>query len=75
MANDIFEDSIGFNITGINDTFGEIKKLSDLGDNWNFDATCTNCGRTLNFNKNNVNKLILCPCGQKICIQIKSELM
>lgn len=75
MNKDIFEGSIGVRITGIDDPLGEIKKLSDLRENWDFEAQCTTCGRVLIFNKNRVNKLITCPCGQKICVQIKPELM
>lgn len=53
----------------------EIKRLSELGENWEINSKCPTCDRLICFNKDNVNKLITCKCGQKIKIEILENLL
>ena len=70
-------DSVGVHISHINsdDFHTQINRFSDLGDNWSLPSECPKCGRYIEFNKQNINKLITCKCGQKICCQVSEELL
>ena len=65
----------GKHIVRIESDSPEIKKLSDLGENWELDCFCPNCNRLLVFTKSRVNKKNSCKCGQVIFIQIDSPLL
>ena len=52
-----------------------ITRLSQLGDNWEITSKCPTCNKLIHFNKNNVNKLVNCKCGQKIKIEIPENLL
>lgn len=57
--------------------FGDekIKTLSQLSENWEIPSKCPVCERNIIFNRNNVNKLITCKCGQKLQLQIPDNLL
>jgi hypothetical protein len=52
-----------------------IERLSELGENWEIPSKCPSCNRDIYFNKNNVNVLITCNCGQKFKLEIPEELL
>lgn len=57
--------------------FGDenIKTLSQLTENWEIPSKCPVCNRNIIFNKQSVNKLITCKCGQKLQLQIPEHLL
>lgn len=61
-------------LNNIDDVF-HINRLSDLGPDWSIPSKCPSCGKYLEFNAHNVNKIFSCKCGQKIAFQISSELL
>ena len=53
----------------------KIERLSELGENWEIPSKCPVCKKDIYFNKNNVNQLIFCECGQKLKIEISENLL
>lgn len=77
MKNDDLIGSVGINIVHINyDNFEhKINRLSEFAENWSLPSECPKCGRYIEFDRDNVNKVITCKCGQRICCQVSDELL
>ena len=70
-----FTNCKGKHIVRIESDSVEIKKLSDVDENWEINTSCPSCECHLIFNRNTVNKKITCNCGQEIFIQVDSTLL
>lgn len=77
MKKDNLIGSVGRRILSIDnsDLSDPITKLSDLGEDWEVPSECPNCKRVLHFNKDNVNSILTCKCGQKIYLEISPDLL
>lgn len=77
MKKDELVDSVGIRIVRIScdDAECKITRFSELGENWYLPSECPKCKRYIDFNKTNINKIITCKCGQKICCQVSDELI
>ena len=70
-----YEHFAGHHIVRIDSDDPDIKKLSDLGENWELNTKCPNCNRLITFTKKSVNKPIACKRGQDILLRVDNTLL